>query len=130
MEANQLGTLQLNHRIFMCPLPRFRCPDGYPTDLAIHYYGQRAIAGGLIISETLLLRWKQAVTAMLQAYGVTGMSRWQPITHAVHANGGIFYCQLWALGRVNPGKDPKCPMVVGPSSIPAHAGRCAARCQN
>lgn len=34
---------------------------------------------------------------------------WKPIVDAVHAKGGIFFCQLWHTGRVsNTGKQHAC----------------------
>jgi NADPH2 dehydrogenase len=116
----KLGLNVLNHRIFMAPLTRFRSPGSYPTDLGIQYYGERATMGGLIISEaTFIAQEAGGYDAAPGIWSTKHVDCWKPITKAVHDKGGIFFMQLWALGRVNPGKDPKCPNVVGPSAIPA-----------
>ena len=49
----QLGRQQLNHRVVMAPLTRMRAeqPGNVPGRLAAEYCGQRASAGGLIVSE-------------------------------------------------------------------------------
>lgn len=104
----------------MGPLTRYRSPDGYPTELGAEYYAQRATMGGLLISEATFMAKESG--GYKDAPGIWSSKHvecWKPITKAVHDKGGIFFCQLWALGRVNPGKDPKCPLVVGPSAIPA-----------
>jgi 2,4-dienoyl-CoA reductase-like NADH-dependent reductase (Old Yellow Enzyme family) len=116
----QLGLNKLCHRIFMAPLTRFRSPGSYPTELGIQYYKQRATMGGLLISEATFI--SQEAGGYPNAPGIWSKQHvecWKPITKAVHEKGGVFYCQLWALGRVNPGKDSKCPDIVGPSAIPA-----------
>lgn len=110
----------LSHRIYMAPLTRYRSPEGYPTELVAQYYSQRATKGGLLISEATFIA--QEAGGYRNAPGVWSSKHvecWKPVTKAVHDKGGIFYCQLWALGRVNQGKDPKCPVIVGPSAVPA-----------
>lgn len=115
-----LGMKTLSHRIFLAPLTRYRCPDGYPTNLVAEYYGQRTTNGGLLITEATFIA--QEAGGYKNAPGIWSSKHvecWKPVTKAVHDRGGIFYCQLWALGRVNPGKDSKCPDVVAPSPIAA-----------
>ncbi|XP_054793011.1 12-oxophytodienoate reductase 1-like [Prosopis cineraria] len=44
---------------------------------------------------------------MYQAYGQKQIEAWKPIVDAVHAKGGIFFCQIWHTGRVsNSGLQP------------------------
>lgn len=48
----RLGRYELDHRVVMAPLTRMRAAPGMvPNEFAAEYYGQRASAGGLIISE-------------------------------------------------------------------------------
>jgi hypothetical protein len=47
----KLGELELQHRVIMAPLTRCRAPNNVPAPIMATYYGQRASAGGLIISE-------------------------------------------------------------------------------
>ena len=49
----KIGASDLEHRLVMAPLTRFRATDEHvPTDLMAQYYAQRAIVPGtLILSE-------------------------------------------------------------------------------
>lgn len=46
---------------------------------------------------------------------------WKKTTEAVHKAGGHIYCQLWALGRANPG-NADVPKVVSASDQPFEGG--------
>lgn len=46
---------------------------------------------------------------------------WKKTTKAVHDKGGVIYCQLWALGRANPG-NADVPKVVSASNQPFEGG--------
>jgi N-ethylmaleimide reductase len=50
----RLGAIELAHRIVMAPLTRLRSeqPGDVPGPLMAEYYGQRASAGGLIVTES------------------------------------------------------------------------------
>lgn len=57
--------------------------------------------GGLIISEGTFIA--EEAGGMQRAPGIYSpehIAKWKKITSAVHAKGGLIYCQLWALGRV------------------------------
>lgn len=69
---------------------------------SVQYYGERASAGGLQISEAT------DICLNASAYpGVTGvftdsqLQGWRKVTDAVHAKGGFIFCQLWHTGRAS-----------------------------
>jgi 2,4-dienoyl-CoA reductase-like NADH-dependent reductase (Old Yellow Enzyme family) len=66
------------------------------------YYVQRAKGGaGLIISEGALI--SQQGTEWENAPGIWNKEQviaWRKITDAVHAEGGVMFCQLWHVGRL------------------------------
>ena len=97
----QLGAFTAKNRIVMAPLTRGRSdPGSVPNAMMTEYYRQRAGAG-LIISEatgisTEGLGWP-AAPGIWSAAQVAG---WQPVTKAVHAEGGKIVLQLWHMGRI------------------------------
>jgi len=98
----RLGSLTLKNRITMAPLTRCRAGAGdVPLDIHATYYAQRAGAG-LIISEATNISpqakgyaWTPGIFTDAQVEG------WRHVTDAVHAAGGLIYCQLWHVGRIS-----------------------------
>ncbi|KAF7836451.1 putative 12-oxophytodienoate reductase 11 [Senna tora] len=96
----QMGKFNLSHRQ--------RSYNNVPQPHAILYYSQRTSKGGLMISEAT------GVSDTAQGYPQTPgiwtkeqVEAWKPIVDAVHAKGGIFFCQIWHVGRVsNSGYQP------------------------
>ena len=97
----QLGAFTAKNRIVMAPLTRGRSdPGSVPNAMMTEYYRQRAGAG-LIISEatgisTEGLGWPAAPGIWNDAQ----VAGWQPVTEAVHAEGGKIVLQLWHMGRI------------------------------
>nr|GLL32641.1 putative 12-oxophytodienoate reductase 11 [Ipomoea trifida] len=104
----KMGNFHLSHRIVLAPLTRQRSYGNVPQPHAILYYSQRTTKGGLLIAEAT------GVSDTAQGYrdapGIwtkEQVEAWKPIVDAVHAKGGIFFCQLWHVGRVsNKGYQP------------------------
>ncbi|XP_043704509.1 putative 12-oxophytodienoate reductase 11 [Telopea speciosissima] len=104
----KMGKFQLFHRVVLAPLTRCRSFNSIPQPHAILYYSQRASKGGLLITEAT------GVSETAQGYPHTPgiwtkeqVEAWKPIVEAVHAKGGIFFCQIWHVGRVsNPDFQP------------------------
>ncbi len=124
----RLGQHQLNHRIVLAPMTRYRAGDNHvPAPYVKDYYAQRASTPG-----TLLVTEATYVSARGGGYdnapGIWNREQveaWKEVVDAVHAKGGVIFCQLWALGRVT-GADPKSIRasgfpVQGPSPIPVDA---------
>ncbi|TFK47298.1 FMN-linked oxidoreductase [Heliocybe sulcata] len=101
-EPVEVGNLQLQHRIVMAPLTRFRADDAHVVpDMAIEYYAQRASTSGtLIISEAVLISEKAGGYDYVPGiWNQQQIDAWKKVTAAVHAKGSFIFCQLWALGR-------------------------------
>jgi NADPH2 dehydrogenase len=142
----RLGAVNVQHRVVMAPLTRFRANKSHVHgELAKTYYDQRAsVPGTLIISEATIVApqaggygnapgiWNDAQIAgwkpvcNIFSLAVTGYADLQKVTDAVHARGSSIFLQLWALGRVaNPTvlKTEGNFDVVAPSPIPLASDR-------
>nr|ASQ40925.1 12-oxo-phytodienoic acid reductase [Pelargonium graveolens] len=98
----KMGNFQLSHRVVLAPLTRQRSYGNVPQPHAILYYSQRTSKGGLLIAEAT------GVSDTAQGYPETPgiwtkeqVEAWKPIVDAVHAKGGVFFCQIWHVGRVS-----------------------------
>ncbi|PIA36365.1 hypothetical protein AQUCO_03400332v1 [Aquilegia coerulea] len=98
----KMGNFLLSHRVVLAPLTRQRSYGNVPQPHAILYYSQRTTKGGLLIAEAT------GVSDTSQGYPDTPgiwtkeqVEAWKPIVDAVHAKGGIFFCQIWNVGRVS-----------------------------
>ncbi|KAG0615226.1 hypothetical protein M758_5G025000 [Ceratodon purpureus] len=99
----QLGPFKLSHRVVLAPLTRCRS-YGYvpqPSHAAL-YYAQRTTPGGLLIAEaTGIDETSQGYPHTPGIWTQEQVEAWKPIVKAVHDKGGIFFCQLWNVGRVS-----------------------------
>jgi len=89
-------------RVVLAPLTRQRSYGNVPQPHAILYYQQRTTKGGLLIAEAT------GVSDTAQGYKDTPgiwtkeqVEAWKPIVDGVHEKGGIFFCQIWHVGRVS-----------------------------
>ncbi|KAM4068447.1 hypothetical protein ACB094_12G012800 [Castanea mollissima] len=88
----KLGKFNLSHRYTNTP-----CKPH-----AILYYSQRTTKGGLLIAEA-----------------IGPIEAWKPIVDAVHAKDGVFFCQIWHVGRVsNQGFQPNGQAPISSSDRP------------
>ncbi|XP_027090210.1 putative 12-oxophytodienoate reductase 11 isoform X2 [Coffea arabica] len=98
----QMGPFQLSHRIVLAPLTRQRSYNDIPQPHAILYYSQRTTKGGLLIAEATVVSDTGRGYPMTPGIWTKEQNEaWKPIVDAVHAKGGIFFCQLWHGGRVS-----------------------------
>ncbi|KAG6865076.1 hypothetical protein C0991_005306 [Blastosporella zonata] len=98
----RVGEMELQHRVVMAPLTRFRADDHHvPLPHVVEYYSQRSsVPGTLIISEATFIA--QRAGGYANAPGIWSnpqISAWKKITDSVHAQNSYIYLQLWALGR-------------------------------
>ncbi|CAL9227358.1 unnamed protein product [Arabidopsis halleri] len=98
----RMGNFNLSHRVVLAPMTRCRSYGHVPQPHAILYYSQRTSQGGFLITEAT------GVSETAQGYDDTPgiwtkeqVEAWKPIVDAVHAKGGIFFCQMWHVGRVS-----------------------------
>lgn len=117
----KVGTNNLQHRVVLCPLTRFRAlPGSIPSDLQVEHYEQRTSEGGLLITEaTLISPFAGGYPRAPGIYNKEQIEGWKKVTSAVHEKKGVIFSQLWHVGRVgtkflNPNQD----QVVSASDIP------------
>ncbi|KAM4068446.1 hypothetical protein ACB094_12G012700 [Castanea mollissima] len=116
----KLGKFNLSHRVVLAPLTRQRSYGNVPQPHAILYYSQRTTKGGLLIAEA------NGVSDTAQGYLDTPgiwtkeqIEAWKPIVDAVHAKGGVFFCQIGHVGRVsNQGFQPNGQAPISSSNRP------------
>ncbi|KAJ0025861.1 hypothetical protein Pint_07486 [Pistacia integerrima] len=88
--------------VVLAPLSRQRSYGNVPQPHAILYYSQRTTKGGLLIAEaTGVSDTAQGNPNMSGLWTKEQIEAWKPIVEAVHAKGGIFFCQIWHAGRVS-----------------------------
>ncbi|KAB8076213.1 hypothetical protein BDV29DRAFT_170701 [Aspergillus leporis] len=95
--------MQLNHRITMAPLTRFRVDDDHvPLPIVKDHYEQRAsVPGTLLITEATLISPRAGGYPNVPGiWSDAQIAQWRTVTDAVHAKKSYIYMQLWALGRV------------------------------
>ncbi|MCL7034891.1 hypothetical protein MKW94_021655 [Papaver nudicaule] len=98
----KMGNFQLNHRVVLAPLTRCRSFGSLPQPHAILYYSQRTSNGGLLISEaTGISETAQGFPGTPGIWTKEQVEAWKPIVQAVHDKGGLFFCQIWHVGRVS-----------------------------
>ncbi|KAL0364986.1 UNVERIFIED_CONTAM: 12-oxophytodienoate reductase 1 [Sesamum angustifolium] len=98
----KMGDFHLSHRIVLAPLTRNRSYGHVPQPHAAVYYSQRTTKGGLLIAEAT------GISDTAQGYPHTPgiwtkeyVEAWKPIVDAVHQKGGVFFLQMWHVGRVS-----------------------------
>ncbi|KAL6184401.1 hypothetical protein ACLB2K_045802 [Fragaria x ananassa] len=98
----ELGKFDLSHRVVLAPLTRQRSYGNVPQPHAILYYSQRTSKGGLLITEaTDISKTAQGYLDTPGIWTKEQVEAWKPIVSAVHAKGGVFFCQIWHVGRVS-----------------------------
>jgi NADPH2 dehydrogenase len=116
----QLGELQLNNRVAMAPLTRFRADENHvPLPMVAEYYAQRAsVPGTLLITEATFISHQAGGYANVPGiYNQAQIDSWKRVTEAVHKKGSYINLQLWALGRVaNPAQAEKEGITIKTSS--------------
>lgn len=131
LEAFQLSpSLHLRNRICMGSMTRNRNTSQHtPTPSATTHYSTRAHNGaGLIIAEGTFIsptgsEWLNCPMMTTPSHALA----WQPITRAVHAEGGTIFFQPWHEGRAQNDLAPALREtgypVLAPSAIQAKAGK-------
>ncbi|KAH7123022.1 NADH:flavin oxidoreductase/NADH oxidase [Dactylonectria macrodidyma] len=101
----KLGGLTLKHRIVQAPCTRMRSElesrgIHVPGPRVVKYYGDRASAGGLQITEaTDICMNASAYPGVAGVFTESQLRGWRKVTDAVHAKGGFIFVQLWHTGR-------------------------------
>ncbi|KAL3440868.1 hypothetical protein BJX65DRAFT_289696 [Aspergillus insuetus] len=98
------GTLNLSHRIVLAPMTRMRASDSTRiiNSSAAPYYAERTLPGSLLISEGTVIHPRgKGFPCTPGLWTEEQALAWKPVTDAVHALGGVFFVQLWHVGRVS-----------------------------
>lgn len=99
----RLGTMDLQNRLVLAPLTRFRADDEHvpvPERMAPYYAQRGCVPGTLLITEGTFVDQRAAGYGNVPGiWNDAQIAAWKPITEAVHKNGSYVYCQLWAMGR-------------------------------
>ncbi|KAK4936654.1 hypothetical protein LTR10_022506 [Elasticomyces elasticus] len=92
----------LSHRIVLAPMTRMRASDdGIINSSAAEYYSSRATPGGLVISEGVVVAPRgRGFPNTPGLYTREQATAWKAVTSAVHDKGGVFFAQIWHVGRV------------------------------
>ncbi|KAJ0418379.1 12-oxophytodienoate reductase [Aspergillus carlsbadensis] len=96
--------LTLSHRIVLAPMTRMRASNttSIINPSAATYYTERTIPGSLLISEGTIIHPRgKGFPCTPGIWNEEQARAWKPITDAVHGKGGVFFVQLWHVGRVS-----------------------------
>lgn len=99
----KVGNCQLQHRVIMAPLTRFRADDDHtPLPFVEEYYEQRAsVPGTMLITEATFISQRAGGYPNVPGiYNAAQIAAWKTITDTVHSKGSFIWLQLWSLGRV------------------------------
>ncbi|XP_060174462.1 12-oxophytodienoate reductase 1-like isoform X2 [Lycium barbarum] len=100
--GSEITLLILIIQVVLAPLTRQRSYGNVPQPHAILYYSQRTTKGGLLIAEaTVISETAQGYKDTPGIWTKEQVEAWKPIVNAVHAKGGIFFSQIWHVGRIS-----------------------------
>lgn len=100
-ESFDLNGTRLKNRIVMAPMTRSRAPLDIPNEMGALYYRQRASAGLIISEGTPISRQGQGYLYNPGIFGPDQIEGWAKATRAVHERDGVFFAQIWHVGRVS-----------------------------
>lgn len=115
----RLGPVEAPNRVMITAHTTNFSVEGLPTERDAAYYGERAAGGAGIIIIGALRVHPSTINAPLNimAYRPEVVERYQAISDAIHAHGGIVIGQVLHMGRqINPGYSRMAPWA--PSAIP------------
>ncbi|KAH7397650.1 12-oxophytodienoate reductase [Cadophora sp. MPI-SDFR-AT-0126] len=96
-------SILLSHRVVLAPMTRMRASaSGIPHPRTAEYYAERATPGGLLISEGIVVHPRgRGFPNTPGLYTKEQVQEWKLITVAAKKKGGVFFAQLWHVGRVS-----------------------------
>ncbi|ANB11500.1 Oye2p [Sugiyamaella lignohabitans] len=97
----KVGRYELQHRVVLAPLTRFRSPNHVPTDSVAEYYAQRASRPGtLLITEGTYIAAKAGGYPHVPGiWSEEQVKAWKKVVDRVNVHNSYLFVQLWALGR-------------------------------
>lgn len=120
MQPLKVGKLTLKNRFIMAPLTRCRAGLNHvPTPAMVKYYSDRASMGLIIAEATQIQEGYSAFGYEPGIYNKEQIEAWRKVTDAVHAKGGLIFCQIHHGGRSTAEVNLDPPLkVVAPSDVP------------
>ncbi|XP_061995875.1 12-oxophytodienoate reductase 3-like [Rosa rugosa] len=98
----KMGKFNLSHRVVLAPMTRCRALNEVPQPSLVEYYSQRSTPGGFLITEgTSPSDASAGFPHVPGIYTDEQVEAWKKVVDAVHAKGGIIFCQLWHVGRAS-----------------------------
>lgn len=113
----KVGDLNISNAMVMAPMTRNRAPENIATPLMSKYYAQRASAGFIVSEGAQISEEAVGYPATPGIYNDAQVEGWKQVTHAVHAQNGYIFCQLWHCGRVSHPDFHQGALPVAPSAI-------------
>ena len=98
----QVGRCDLQHRLVLSPMTRFRADDSaVPLPIVKDYYAQRAcVPGTLLIAEaTAISPQSKGFSNVPGIWSPEQIQAWKHVVDSVHSKGSYIWLQLWATGR-------------------------------
>lgn len=96
-----MGRHTLSNRAVMAPMTRNRADDeGVLPPYVAEYYGQRASAGLIITEGTQPSEGARGYRGTPGMHTDAQQEAWRAVGEAVHARGGVIFCQLMHTGRI------------------------------
>src|SRR5262245_11116002 len=98
--SGRIDGFETRNRIIMAPMTRSRAKPGpIPSEMAIHYYAQRASAGLIITEGTAPSPAGLGYARTPSIHTAEHIRAWTQITDVVHASGSRIFLQLMHVGR-------------------------------
>lgn len=100
----KIGNSELQHRIALAPLTRYRNDDdNVALPLMQKYYADRASTPGtLVITEATGVAHIEEGEHHLPGFvSDKQVEAWKKVIDAVHANGSVYFQQIWGMGRAS-----------------------------
>ncbi|KAL7702776.1 NADH:flavin oxidoreductase/NADH oxidase [Lotmaria passim] len=95
-----IGHHSMANRFVMAPLTRCRSGlEHIPNDEMVKHYSDRASMGLIICEATQIQKGYSTFGREPGIYGPAQVAGWKKVTDAVHAKGGLIYCQIHNGGR-------------------------------
>ncbi|NCN26695.1 alkene reductase [bacterium] len=95
-------TLKLKNKILMAPMTRCMSGNlGIPGQNVVDYYQRRSDVGLIISEGSIVDPMGNGYPGAPGIYTAEQTNAWKAVTKAVHEKNGLFFMQLWHVGRVS-----------------------------
>ncbi|GET86823.1 NADH:flavin oxidoreductase/NADH oxidase, putative [Leishmania tarentolae] len=114
-----IGGKSMRNRFVMAPLTRCRADDDHvPNAAMVKHYADRASMGLIITEATQIQKGYSTFVREGGIYSKEHVDGWKKVTDAVHAKGGVIFCQIHHGGRSTvPSNIEEGMHIVAPSAV-------------